>query len=142
MTSDLWKVKMPQNLRLTAYETLTALRNDWTMNCVIISPGVRALCNILRLSSARHYADTFIKAIGALWRGDPECRARHSRSSGTRTVPRRERAAVDFRYCGDSDIVVRRALAGAAGGHRVATGQRLSLLRAEVFAIHLRQPIR
>src|SRR5262245_26171263 len=110
---------------------------DWTMNCFVISLGDYSACNALALSPARRYAGSFIKSVGALWRGGPECRASHSRSFGTRSAPRRERAAVDFRHCGGPDLLVRGVLAGAAGDHPIAAGQRLPLFRAEVFVIHL-----
>src|SRR5262245_65481337 len=122
-----------------------ALQKHWTINCVILSSSigarVGALCNTFTLSSARHYANTFIKAIGALWLGDPERRARHSRSSGTCSASRRERAAVDIRYCGDPDLVVRRVLARGAGDRTIATDDRLPLLRAEVLDISFRKTI-
>src|SRR5262245_17412156 len=95
----------------------------WTINCFFISMGDCSVFNTLTLSPARHYADTFIKTVGALWRGSPECRARHSRPPGVRSSPRRERAAVALRHRGDLDLVVRRVLAGAAGDHLIATGQ-------------------
>src|SRR5215813_10277535 len=68
--------------------------------------GDCSVFSTLTLSPARHYADTFIKTVGALWRGGPECRARDSRPSGVGSATRRERAAVDLRYRGDLDHVV------------------------------------
>src|SRR5215831_18982368 len=83
--------------------------------------GVCSVFSTLTLSPARHYADTFIKTAGALWRGGPECRARHGRASGVGSAARRERADVDLRYRGDLDHVVRRVLAGTAVDHLIAT---------------------
>src|SRR5215510_11716639 len=86
-----------------------------------ISMGDCSVFSTLTLSSARHYADTFIKTVGALWRGGPECRARHSRASGVRSAIRRDRVAVDLRYRGDLDLVVRRVLVGAVGDYLIDT---------------------
>src|SRR5262249_19964024 len=114
---------IPYFIRRTSYEITPYEIWTWTINCVFILTGDCSVFSTLTLSPARHYADTFIKTAGALWRGGHECRASHSRASGVRSATRRDRAAVGLRHRGNLDLVVRRVLAWAAGDHLIATGQ-------------------